>query len=563
MCAFALATEFLLSHLSEVGQEHKDEVHRLLVIQTAEQMANSDLAQLWLTNKYKLSMSSFSYELLMTFLQDHNYMLLRTMLNEHLAISSYSGYPQAQVASVTLLDRDSLSIIDASEPAEVHWGVPKELLKYYEIEEEEAPAANGEAPAPDAAPETEEEAATKKRKRETTAKRKAQRKTAEARVPVNNKVPIQSDLGVENEKEFLADIRARANLSSETLPSIALYTIFNTHGNMTSAAVSKDAGIVATGFGDSVIKLWDVQGDNNSGQPSRWQQAQEQYVATDGRVEKYRTKPSVYSELVGHSQAITSLDFAPDSSYLMSSSADGTVRLWSMDTKSDVVCYRGHNFPVWQARFAPLGYYFATASHDRTARLWVTSNLNAMRIFAGHTMDVNTVAFHPNYYYLFTGSADKTLRLWEVQTGDCVRLFVGHAASVNDAQVSPDGRFAVSAGEDAMVNIWELSSGKRVAMLKGHTAPIWSVDISGDGALVASGAGDDTVRLWDLRMITDSQDSTALTASSSASADPARFDKAALGSYSTKSTPVHKVSFTRRNLLTAAGPFRPPVEQGN
>lgn len=41
---------------------------------------------------------------------------------------------------------------------------------------------------------------------------------------------------------------------------------------------------------------------------------------------------------------------------------DNTVRLWHMETKSALVCYRGHGYPVWDVQFSPLGFYFATAS---------------------------------------------------------------------------------------------------------------------------------------------------------------------------------------------------------
>jgi transcription initiation factor TFIID subunit 5 len=597
------ASQFMLSHLDEVEADHRDEVYKLLVVQTPDHLKENEVAQLWLQNRYKLSMSSFSYDLLMSFLQEQNFLLIRTMINEHVAISTYAGYPSQRIESLPILDKNSQDLLDAPSQTDVYWGVYKDLRKWYEMDEEEEDVAGAEEKeknenAMDAdAPAVEEDAASKKRKRESTAaaaKRKAARAKAEAKAPpADKRVPVQTNLGADTEAELLADLRSRVKLSSEVLPSIALYTIFNTHNNMTCSAVSKEAGIVACGFGDSSIKLWDVQSDSHlsTGQsgtsfgPSRWQQAQQNYVDSDGRVAKYKTAPSVYSELIGHSQSVTSLEFSPDSAYLLSSSADGTVRLWSNETKTNVVCYRGHNFPVWQTKFAPLGYYFASASHDRTARLWVTSNVHAMRIFAGHGSDVNTVAFHPNYYYLLTGSSDKTLRLWEVHTGDCVRIFAAHQASIYDAQVSPDGRFAVSAGEDAVVNIWDLAAGKRCGALKGHTGPIWSVDISPDGSTLASGSSDHSVRLWDLRMLGDSDASAgsggaaSTSASSSAPAsssaasgaanaasnptlysyDPAKWEKASLGVYPTKSTPVFKVAFTRRNLLTASGPFRAPA----
>ena len=591
-----VASQFMLNHLEEVEEGHRDEIYQLLVVNRPEHLKENDLAQLWMSNRYKLSMSSFTYDLLMTFLQEQNYLLLRTMMNEHLAISTYAGYPGAASEPVTMLDKASQQIAESTQP-ELHWGVYKELRKWYELPDDEEEGGGGGVSSEGGASassssagggggggqangtnssmdvqvsEAEEDAASKKRKRET-AKRKSARAKAEAKEPpAEQRVPVQSDLGAEVEKEFLSDLRSRLSLSADSLPSIAFYTIFNTHNNMTCSTVSKEAGIVASGYGDSSIKLWDVQGDY-SGHSSKWQQAQQNYVDTDGRVAKYKTTPGIYSELIGHSQTVTSLDFSPDSSYLLSSSADGSVRLWSTETKTNVVCYRGHNFPVWKAKFAPLGYYFASASHDRTARLWVTSNINAMRIFAGHGSDVNSVAFHPNYYYLFTGSSDKTMRLWEVQTGDCVRIFTGHTSAIYDCQVCPDGKFAVSAGEDMAVNIWDLAAGKRCGILKGHTGPIWSLDVSGDGNILASGSSDNSVRLWDLRALSDT-DATSTTSSGSSAAasssatavpgaatlDPSRWEKACLGVYPTKSTPIYKVSFTRRNLVTASGPFRPP-----
>lgn len=479
------------------------------------------------------------------------------MINEHLSISTFPGFPGPAPEAAPMLDKASQDLIDAKDPKEVYWGVYKEVRKWYELpdedEEENANGADGEH-----AQDNEEDAATKKRKRETISKRKAARSRADAKAP-ENKVPVQTELGPEAEREILSDLRARANISAESLPSIAFYTIFNTHNNMTCSAVSNTAGLVATGYGDSSIRLWDVEGDR-TGQPSQFQRAQQNYTSSDGRAPKYCTAPGAYSQLIGHSQTVTSLEFSPDSAYLLSSSADGTVRLWSNETKTNVVCYRGHNFPVWQTKFAPLGYYFATASHDRTARLWVTSNVHAMRIFAGHGNDVNCVAFHPNYYYLLTGSTDKTMRLWEVQTGECVRIFAGHSSAIYDAQVYPDGRFAVSAGEDTSINIWDLSAGKRCGSLKGHTGPIWSLDVSGDGHIVASGSSDKTVRLWDIRMLSEADSASSSAPGSAAAIDPSRWEKACLGVYATKSTPVYKVGFTRRNLLTASGPFRPPTD---
>ena len=106
-------------------------------------------------------------------------------------------------------------------------------------------------------------------------------------------------------------------------------------------------------------------------------------------------KGSSTRKLIGHSGPVYSVDFDPLSGsaappkYLLSASADGTSRLWSMDTMTNIVAFRGHENPVWDVKWSPLGTYFATASRDRTARLWSTDRTDCLRIYAGHLGDVD------------------------------------------------------------------------------------------------------------------------------------------------------------------------------
>ena len=104
---------------------------------------------------------------------------------------------------------------------------------------------------------------------------------------------------------------------------------------------------------------------------------------------------STTRKLIGHSGPVYSVAFDPiggsatPPKYLLSCSADATTRLWSLDTMTNVMAYRGHQNPIWDAQWSPMGIYFATASRDRTARLWSTDRSNALRIYAGHLSDVD------------------------------------------------------------------------------------------------------------------------------------------------------------------------------
>jgi len=50
---------------------------------------------------------------------------------------------------------------------------------------------------------------------------------------------------------------------------------------------------------------------------------------------------SEYTTLTGHSGSVYSCAFSPDNKYLFSAAEDNTARLWSLETKTNVVCYKG------------------------------------------------------------------------------------------------------------------------------------------------------------------------------------------------------------------------------
>lgn len=296
----------------------------------------------------------------------------------------------------------------------------------------------------------------------------------------------------------------------------------------------------------------------------------------EGSIETVREfDGSLTKRLVGHSGPVYSSKFMnPDGQrFLVSASQDGTARLWSLDTFSCVVIYRGHNCPIWDLDVSPIGSgpYFVTASADRTARLWSTATIHALRIFAGHLSDVNAVRFHPNGNYVISGSADKTCRMWDIQNGSCVRLFSGHTLGVSALAVSPDGRLLASADRAGQIRLWDLAEGRLIkvsqassagnlsktntpssALLNQHSAnAIYTLEFDRDGRILAAAGADKIVRIWDITKL------VSTPASSSTTAD----ETGLLASFPTRSTPIFKLYFTFRNVLLASGPFLPNSSQ--
>ncbi|KAH9760369.1 transcription initiation factor TFIID subunit 5 [Citrus sinensis] len=320
----------------------------------------------------------------------------------------------------------------------------------------------------------------------------------------------------EVEQSILEDLRNRVHLSSAALPSVSFYTFINTHNGLNCASISQDGSLVAGGFSDSSLKVWDMaklgqqavsclqskvytpvlEGENDT-------TPREDIIGPNGRKRSY----TLYQ---GHSGPVYSASFSPLGDFILSSSADTTIRLWSTKLNANLVCYKGHNYPVWDVQFTiseicyhlvqfnPQGHYFASSSHDRTARIWSMDRIQPLRIMAGHLSDVDCVRWHINCNYIATGSSDKTVRLWDVSSGECVRIFIGHRSMILSLAMSPDGRYMASGDEDGTIMMWDLASGRCVTPLMGHTSCVWTLAYSCEGSLLASGSADCTVKLWDV-----------------------------------------------------------------
>ncbi|MFO1094005.1 MAG: hypothetical protein U0992_11945 [Planctomycetaceae bacterium] len=81
---------------------------------------------------------------------------------------------------------------------------------------------------------------------------------------------------------------------------------------------------------------------------------------SDGTIELIdRSAPDSRRTLVGHYEQITSLDFSPDGRTLVSTSKDGSARLWNVATGSELFAIVDSEYPLYSATFFPDGLTLA------------------------------------------------------------------------------------------------------------------------------------------------------------------------------------------------------------
>ena len=76
----------------------------------------------------------------------------------------------------------------------------------------------------------------------------------------------------------------------------------------------------------------------------------------------------------------------------------------------------GHNRPVNSVAFNHNGTILASGSYDKTIKLWNVETNTEIATLHGHNGLVLSVAFNHNGTLLASGSTDKRIKLWNVET---------------------------------------------------------------------------------------------------------------------------------------------------
>lgn len=157
--------------------------------------------------------------------------------------------------------------------------------------------------------------------------------------------------------------------------------------------------------------------------------------------------------LRGHTKAISTVAFSPDSTMIVTSSLDGTVRVWDTRTGRSIAIL-GQTDQVSSAVFSPNGQWVAASgTDDGTTHVWETHTWTNVAVLHGSTYEYS-VAFSPDSRLLAVGNGDFTAQLWETGTWRTVTTLQGLANAVTAVAFSPDNKWVVVASADQTARLY-------------------------------------------------------------------------------------------------------------
>ncbi|MCG9126872.1 T9SS type A sorting domain-containing protein [Candidatus Poribacteria bacterium] len=312
------------------------------------------------------------------------------------------------------------------------------------------------------------------------------------------------------EELFIWDTKSRRRLLS-----------IEGHTHAWGMALSPDGSTVATSNREKIY-FWDINNGKNialifAGHHSSYSDlafspdgttlASNDYGIVLWDASNYVYKASVYvrretAPVNGTSSGYSSIAYSHDGQYLAGGNRNWLIHLFykGRTYKSTL---RGHSDEVTSIAISDDSSILASGSKDNTVRLWNVDTATEILTCKGHTDNVNYVAINHNASVVASGGDDTTIILWDVTTGLPISTLYGHTHGIQSLAFSSDGNTLVSCAgaEDPTIRLWDVANGEQKKILTGHRIGPRLLYFSHDGNTFATGNRNGEVLIWDYNAI--------------------------------------------------------------
>lgn len=224
------------------------------------------------------------------------------------------------------------------------------------------------------------------------------------------------------------------------------------------------------------------------------------------RVWNLTTQRLIYPPLTGHTGSVTAVQFDAQDDIIITGDSRGNVIIWRFSTGETVTTIKPHSEDVVSSCSSETilslcfnDRYLVTGSKDSKIKLWNcnSTDVSLLGTFDGHDNAVLALKLRDDI--LVSGSGDSTMCIWSLPTGEVIRRINIYQSGVSCLQYN--GRFLISGSTDNSAKIYDIDQNIEIAVLEGHTNLIRSIQVTFDKnnevKTVVTGSYDGCVRIWE------------------------------------------------------------------
>ncbi len=210
--------------------------------------------------------------------------------------------------------------------------------------------------------------------------------------------------------------------------------------------------------------------------------------------------------LTGHQKSIESIAFHPHKSgLLLSGDRSGQIKLWQVDPAEELISIDSQQGKVNCLAISPDGKLIVSGGSDKTIKIWCFGlsderSIDYLVTLKAHQLGVNGIAFNPieGEVKFASVSSDRRLMLWGMESKTPLSIFSNHTQAVQTLAISPNGNFLATAGDDGLILIWDVDHRKLTRTISAHRWTISSLSFLADGATLVSASWDKSIKFWNV-----------------------------------------------------------------
>ncbi|KAK0106898.1 TOR complex subunit lst8 [Cadophora gregata] len=227
----------------------------------------------------------------------------------------------------------------------------------------------------------------------------------------------------------------------------------------------------------------------------------------DHTIRFWEALSGICSRTIQHSDSqVNRLCISPDKRFL-AAAGHHTVKLYDIKSTNPnpLLAFEGHTGNVTGVAFHCEGKWMVTSSEDGTVKIWETRSGSVQRSYS-HGCPVNDVVIHPNQGEIISCDRGGSVRIWDLAENNCShQLIPEEDVPVASVTVASDGSTLCAGTNSGNVYVWHLLQYREKTTLvpithfQAHSNYITRVLLSPDVKHLATCSADHTAKIWEVK----------------------------------------------------------------